>query len=720
MLKRSHRDVDLPSLVPPQFCAASEAKRSRARAASSSAGTASLRRRQSSTWDAALLSAYMVEADAPRGPTAGLGMGLEILNEPPKWSGSWASHGDYMRFIFGGDQKPPDNNNTAPTDAEGGGAAAMDVGGGTTIEPAAAVSRGDPRSDETSPRPLERSSKRQRLAGLADADAAMMDPAEPPAEGGHHPSWAARPSLVVHGSSSSSDAHLARVAALPENAVEDDDDPSHRPHHRRRTPPGGAAHYDERGRLLPPQGSSSSAPSAAAAAMEVQQGGVPRWQAPPAAPVDEDEELSDAPSVGAYDSSPSDVDLVDEADAAAIDRASRAVAAKKPLRRGFFANALKRRLEALRDENARLKRLASDVLDDTECVALFADLGTEHNSAIDDDDAATARGGRGAAASSSSLALAASAASSSSSLPGAAASAIESERTGNLPRNLSSDSTDGARQALEQVVATTNRVVANAAQVDRRDLTLVKVVQQAQRAFVVTNPALPDNPIVWSSDEFGKLTGYSREEVCGRNCRFLQGPRTNPKSVEAVRRAIRDKYEASVVLLNYRKDGSTFWNRFFIAPLRDARGRITFFVGVQTDVSSKVSSSSPAGTGGGGVTTASAAAPLGPTPMATTTTTSTLTAAATTTPSTATTTTAPRPRGGGVPPTVDEDDARRQRQRRVAPAPRVIGSSRGPPASAASDVNVGGARPALVAARPVLAAPPPLRHAVGAADRILR
>ena len=137
----------------------------------------------------------------------------------------------------------------------------------------------------------------------------------------------------------------------------------------------------------------------------------------------------------------------------------------------------------------------------------------------------------------------------------------------------------------------------------RRDLLLVRVIQEAQRAFCVTDARQADNPIVWVSDAFLRMTGYSRAaaraasrwprlsprrrrgETVGRNCRFLQGPRTDPRQVSVIRDAVYKEHEASVTILNYRKDGTTFWNRFFVAPLRDAEGKVTFFVGVQTDVS---------------------------------------------------------------------------------------------------------------------------------------
>jgi PAS domain S-box-containing protein len=81
------------------------------------------------------------------------------------------------------------------------------------------------------------------------------------------------------------------------------------------------------------------------------------------------------------------------------------------------------------------------------------------------------------------------------------------------------------------------------------------------------------------------LTGYSLDQILGRNCRFLQGPETDPKAVQMIRKAIEQGNDMSVCLLNYRVDGTTFWNQFFIAALRDASGTVTNFVGVQCKVS---------------------------------------------------------------------------------------------------------------------------------------
>lgn len=126
---------------------------------------------------------------------------------------------------------------------------------------------------------------------------------------------------------------------------------------------------------------------------------------------------------------------------------------------------------------------------------------------------------------------------------------------------------------------------------DDPDFSFIKALQTAQQNFVVTDPSLPDNPIVYATQGFLNLTGYTLDQVLGRNCRFLQGPETDPKAVEKIRNAIEEGSDMSVCLLNYRVDGTTFWNQFFIAALRDAGGDITNYVGVQCKVSDQYAAS---------------------------------------------------------------------------------------------------------------------------------
>jgi PAS domain S-box-containing protein len=106
--------------------------------------------------------------------------------------------------------------------------------------------------------------------------------------------------------------------------------------------------------------------------------------------------------------------------------------------------------------------------------------------------------------------------------------------------------------------------------------------------FTITDPCQPDNPLVWVNPSFTRVTGYEAEEVVGRNCRFLQGPATDPAAVAGIRAAIDERRTHTTTLLNYRKDGTAFWNQLSLSPVFDGTGALVSFVGVQTDVTERV------------------------------------------------------------------------------------------------------------------------------------
>lgn len=103
--------------------------------------------------------------------------------------------------------------------------------------------------------------------------------------------------------------------------------------------------------------------------------------------------------------------------------------------------------------------------------------------------------------------------------------------------------------------------------------------------FCLTDPSRTDNPIVFVSEEFTRTTQYGMNYVIGRNCRFLQGPRSSPHSVRRLAMATSEGREHSEVFVNYRRDGSPFMNLLMTAPLLDSRGNIRYFIGAQVDVS---------------------------------------------------------------------------------------------------------------------------------------
>jgi len=123
------------------------------------------------------------------------------------------------------------------------------------------------------------------------------------------------------------------------------------------------------------------------------------------------------------------------------------------------------------------------------------------------------------------------------------------------------------------------------AELDQQDFNLVQNIQSSQHSFVITDPCLQDNPIVFASDAFLELTGFTREAVLGRNCRFLQGTETNQEKLEEIRKAMSQGEDVTVTIVNYMADGTAFWNKLFIAALRDCENQIVNYIGVIVKVS---------------------------------------------------------------------------------------------------------------------------------------
>ncbi|KRB33155.1 histidine kinase [Mesorhizobium sp. Root695] len=112
-------------------------------------------------------------------------------------------------------------------------------------------------------------------------------------------------------------------------------------------------------------------------------------------------------------------------------------------------------------------------------------------------------------------------------------------------------------------------------------------IRATRMSMIITDPRQQDNPIVFANDAFLRLTGYERNEVMGKNCRFLQGPKTDDSAIAKLRAAIDERADISVDILNYRKDGSTFWNALYISPVSNDKGELQFFFASQLDVSDR-------------------------------------------------------------------------------------------------------------------------------------
>jgi len=138
----------------------------------------------------------------------------------------------------------------------------------------------------------------------------------------------------------------------------------------------------------------------------------------------------------------------------------------------------------------------------------------------------------------------------------------------------SSQSTDGA---IQDQPSTPHDV----------EFSMKRALDEAPAGITVTDPTQPDNPIIYANDKFTELTGYRDEDIIGQNCRILQGPTTDSEPVAEMREAIDAAAEVSVELRNYRKDGTEFWNRVAITPVRDETGSVVNYVGFQQDITER-------------------------------------------------------------------------------------------------------------------------------------
>lgn len=128
--------------------------------------------------------------------------------------------------------------------------------------------------------------------------------------------------------------------------------------------------------------------------------------------------------------------------------------------------------------------------------------------------------------------------------------------------------------------------VANAASSDETATDILfAAVKTTRMPMVVTDPHQPDHPIVFCNEAFRHMTVYSNAEIIGRNCRFLQGPETDRDVTAQIARAIEQRQEVAVEILNYRNGGATFWNALFLAPVFDDAGKLIYFFASQLDVS---------------------------------------------------------------------------------------------------------------------------------------
>lgn len=115
-----------------------------------------------------------------------------------------------------------------------------------------------------------------------------------------------------------------------------------------------------------------------------------------------------------------------------------------------------------------------------------------------------------------------------------------------------------------------------------------RAIEAAPIGITMTDPEQDDNPLIYANQQFLETSGYDREEVLGRNCRFMQGEETDPETVARIREGIDAEEPVAVGIKNYRKDGTTFWNHLEIAPVHDDHGELINYVGFQKDITERV------------------------------------------------------------------------------------------------------------------------------------
>ncbi|MBS2968724.1 PAS domain-containing protein [Metabacillus sp. KIGAM252] len=111
-----------------------------------------------------------------------------------------------------------------------------------------------------------------------------------------------------------------------------------------------------------------------------------------------------------------------------------------------------------------------------------------------------------------------------------------------------------------------------------------KTLDSTHVGISVTDPSLPDNPLVYVNQGFVEMTGYSHQDVLGKNCRFLQGKNTSFETVGMIKKALKDHKPILIEIVNYRKDGSAFWNELHIEPAFVESEQKTYFIGIQKNV----------------------------------------------------------------------------------------------------------------------------------------
>jgi sigma-B regulation protein RsbU (phosphoserine phosphatase) len=151
------------------------------------------------------------------------------------------------------------------------------------------------------------------------------------------------------------------------------------------------------------------------------------------------------------------------------------------------------------------------------------------------------------------------------------------------PEDVARVSTEPSQQNVDASIAARLQERALADQLALKD----RALDVAAEGITIADARVPDRPLIYVNEGFERVTGYPAAEVLGRNCRFLQGPGTDPAAAAEIRAAVAEQRECVVEILNYRRDGTAFWNRLSITPVRDELGEVTHYIGIQSDVTAR-------------------------------------------------------------------------------------------------------------------------------------
>jgi len=261
---------------------------------------------------------------------------------------------------------------------------------------------------------------------------------------------------------------------------------------------------------------------------------------------------------------------------------NRILARKTRLRKKLFFESLQHQAQQLASENEMLKDIVKNRIDSKIRALLLPEMGGDANGSSSSSSSSSSGGGSdgGITDGGSSAIGGAAVGSASISIPTAASSfPAPKHEAASSAHNSSIIGVGGMKGGGGGGGGGGVKVLG------REDYTLIASIQAAQRSFVITDPSLPDNPIIFASQGFLDLSGYALEEVLGRNCRFMQVANTDQSQVQLLREGIQRGEDVSVCLLNARADGTEFYNQIFVAALRDANNNIANYVGVQVEVS---------------------------------------------------------------------------------------------------------------------------------------